>query len=203
MATRSYSAISSAAVVLLNSVLALNMRSFWTLRFVRNPRYSRGSTFDQLRLASLLAFAIAAVSIVACTEVPIPTSTPVSFEPTAADPGTRALVLAGGSEIDIAALSQPRELPEGDGSRGEALYNTLGCTACHTLTDEVVVGPGFRGLYGRAGDRTSLSADEYIIQSMTKPSAFVVEGFTNSMQVFDYLTDQELADVIAFLKTIN
>ncbi len=157
----------------------------------------------QSRLALLSALAIAAVSLIACTELALPTSTPVPFEPTAADPGTRALVLAGGSEIDIAALSQPRELPEGDSGNGETLYNTLGCTACHMLTDETLVGPGFKGVYERAGNRTSLGADDYIIQSVTKPSAFVVEGFTNSMQVFDYLTDQELADIIAFLKTVN
>ncbi len=157
------------------------------------------------RTKLVFALGLTAITVLSagCTEVPLPTATPVPFEPTPADPGTRALVLAGGSNIDIAALTKPRALPEGNSSRGEKLYNTLGCTACHTLEDDTLVGPGFRGLYERAATRTSLSADDYIIQSLTKPSAFVVEGFANSMQLFDYLSDQELADIISFLKTVE
>lgn len=157
-----------------------------------------------IRLAIIVGvIAMASAMLMGCIEVSQPTATPVTFEPTPAAPGTRALVLAGGSEIDIAALSQPRELPEGDSASGENLYNVLGCTACHTLTDENLIGPGFKDVYERVGTRTDLSADEYIVQSLTKPSAYIVDGFPNSMQVFDYLTDQELADIIAFLKTIN
>ena len=157
-----------------------------------------------IRLAVIVGIiAMAATTLIGCTEVAQPTATPVTFDPTPAAPGTRALVLAGGSEIDIAALSQPRELPEGDSASGENLYNVLGCTACHTLTDESLIGPGFKDVYERVATRTDLSADEYIVQSLTKPSAYIVDGFPNSMQVFDYLTDQELADIIAFLKTIN
>lgn len=157
-----------------------------------------------VRLATIVGvIAMASAMLMGCIEVAQPTATPVTFDPTPAAPGTRALVLAGGSEIDIAALSQPRELPEGDSASGESLYNVLGCTACHTLTDENLIGPGFKDVYERVGSRTDLSADEYIVQSLTKPSAYIVDGFPNSMQVFDYLTDRELADIIAFLKTIN
>lgn len=154
-------------------------------------------------IATALVVAVVAIALGACTEVAQPTSTPVVFEPTSAPAGTRAQVLAGGDPLLIAMLSQPQELPEGDAASGEELYTSLGCVACHTLTDEMLVGPGFRGVYERAATRTDLSAEDYLVESITQPAAFVVEGFTNSMQVFDYLSDQELADLVAFLQTVR
>ena len=149
-------------------------------------------TFTLLILASVL--------LIGCTEVAQPTATAVVFDPTPAPPGTRELVLAGGSGVDLAALAKPVELPDGDATSGEALHTSLGCAACHSTADDVIVGPGWQGLYARAGDRTDLEADDYLVQSITKPSTFIVEGFTNVMPAFDYLSDQELADLIAFVK---
>ena len=153
-------------------------------------------------VASLTVLLIASMLLTACTEVFQPTATPVTFDPTPAPPGTRELVLAG-SAIDIAALSQPRELPEGNAASGEALHTTLGCAACHSTNDDTIVGPGWKGLYTRAGERTDLEPDDYLIQSITKPSSYIPEGFTNVMPAFDYLSDQELADLIAFVKANN
>lgn len=156
------------------------------------------------RTAIGLAVAICgALALVACTEIVQPTATAVVFEPTPAPAGTRAQVLAGGDPLLLAAIAQPKELPPGDAAAGEGLYTSLGCTACHTLDSETVVGPGFQGVYARAATRTELSADDYIVESLTKPAAYLVDGFTNVMQVFDYLSDQEIADIIAFLKTVQ
>ena len=150
---------------------------------------------------SITLLILASVLLVGCTEVANPTATAVVFDPTPAPPGTRELVLAGGSGADLSALvAQPIELPPGDASSGEALHTSLGCAACHSVADDVIVGPGWQGLYARAGDRTDLEADDYLVQSITKPSKFIVEGFTNVMPAFDYLSDQELADLIAFVE---
>ena len=156
------------------------------------------------RVAVIIAIvASVAIALTACTEIIQPTATPVEFDPTPAPAGTRAQVLAGGDPIALAALAQPKELPPGDADSGEGLYTGLGCTACHTLGSDTLVGPGFQGIYARAATRTELSADDYISESLTKPAAFLVDGFTNVMQVFDYLSDQEIADIIAFLKTVQ
>ena len=154
--------------------------------------------------AVLLAIGLfACFAVIGCTEVVQPTSTPIVFEPTPAPAGTRAQVLAGGDPLLVALMAQPQELPPGNAATGNALYSDLGCTACHTLGADTNVGPGFQGVYARAGTRTELSADDYIVESITRPSAYIVEGYTNVMQVFDYLSDQELADLIAFLKTLE
>ncbi len=158
---------------------------------------NRGKTAS----AGLIIILLASLIVAGCTEVPKPTATAVAFDPTPAAPGTRELVLAGASSADIAAFAaEPIVLPQGDAASGEALHTSLGCAACHSVGDDVIVGPGWKGLYTRAGERTDLEADDYLVQSITKPSKFIAEGFTNVMPAFDYLSEQELADLIAFVK---
>ena len=155
-------------------------------------------------ISNLALLLVASVLLAGCAEVAKPTATAVAFEPTPAAPGTRDLVLAGASAADLAAFAaEPVELPEGNSSNGEALHTTLGCAACHSTGDDVIVGPGWKGLYTRAGERTDLEAGDYLIQSITKPSKFIAEGFTNVMPAFDYLSDQELADLLAFVEANN
>ena len=155
----------------------------------------------RLSVATLTLLIFASLLFAGCNELAKPTATAVAFEPTPAAPGTRDLVLAGASAADLAAFAaEPIELPEGEASNGEQLHTTLGCAACHSIDDDVIVGPGWQGLYARAGERTDLDAEDYIVQSITKPSKFIAEGFTNVMPAFDYLSDQELADLIAFVK---
>ncbi len=163
--------------------------------FERGKPVGRRVTF-----LSLILMILASVVWAGCTEVANPTATAVVFEPTPAPPGTRALVLAGGADVDLAALAQPVELPEGDASNGEALHTSLGCAACHSVGEDVIVGPGWKGLYARAGERTDQEADDYLVEAITKPSKYIVDGFTNVMPAFDYLSDQEVADLIAFVK---
>ena len=117
---------------------------------VKNSRYRPA-------VLTLTLLILASVLLTGCTEVANPTATAVVFDPTPAPPGTRALVLAGGSGADLSALvAQPIELPPGDANSGEALHTSLGCAACHSVADDVIVGPGWQGLYARAGDRTEL-----------------------------------------------
>ena len=55
----------------------------------------------------------------------------------------------------------------------------------------------------RAGERKPpLSADEYMAESILDPGAFVVEGFDPLMPSIVGLTDQDVADLIAYLKTL-
>ena len=157
----------------------------------------------RIAAGAAIVVAVAAILTTACAEVPNPTATAVVFDPTPAPAGSRELVLSGASAADIAALAQTVELPEGDAANGEQLHTTLGCAACHSIGEDVVVGPGWQGLYDRAGERTDADADDYLVTSITKPASYIVDGFTNVMPAFDYLSDQELADLIAFVKANN
>ena len=110
------------------------------------------------------------------------------------------------------------ELPEGDPAAGQVLAEqTLGCTACHTLTE---VGPGWEaeaGLPGigvRGGIRiqqddytgNATSNDQYLIESVVETNVFLVEGFQASVMPTNFgerVTLQDMADLLAFLKTFE
>jgi mono/diheme cytochrome c family protein len=110
------------------------------------------------------------------------------------------------------------ELPEGDPAAGQVLAEqTLGCTACHTLT---AVGPGWEaedGLPGigvRGGIRiqqdnytgNATSSDQYLIESVVETNIHVVEGFQPNIMPADFgerVTLQDMADLLAFLKTFK
>jgi cytochrome c2 len=78
-----------------------------------------------------------------------------------------------------------------------------GCGICHSTGDLAVVGPGLQGVYARAAARKpGLTADEYIAESVRTPSAYIVDGFQNYMVAFK-LSDEQIADLIAYLKTLE
>ena len=135
--------------------------------------------------------------IAACSEVAIPTQEPVEFSPTAATSVDRP----GSSEKDPEPAEEAPVAVAGDAKAGQNLF--INCGVCHSIGDDKVIGPGLAGLYARAGSRTSLDADAYIEQSIREPSTFVVDGFDDLMPSFDYFSDEDVRNVIAYLKTLE
>ena len=110
------------------------------------------------------------------------------------------LGLVPGDIADLAPLEITGATPE---ERGSQLFVSIGCNACHSLdADVTIVGPSLAGIAGRAGGRTSLSADDYLRESINDPGAFLVPEFTNSMVVPKIDADQ-VEDLIAYIKTIE
>jgi cytochrome c553 len=104
----------------------------------------------------------------------------------------------------------------GDAARGEELYQQTaagaasapGCITCHSLEAGFqLVGPSHAGLAIVAGTRVSgQSAEEYLRESIVNPDAAVTEGFSEGVMYKNYgneLTDQEIADLVAFLLTLK
>jgi mono/diheme cytochrome c family protein len=98
------------------------------------------------------------------------------------------------------------ELPEGDPESGQALFEgNLGCAGCH-VAGAPSAAPAIDGIATRGGEITDLSAEAYIRESIQKPEAYVVEGYQSvmsSLQMGDKLTPQQLADLIAYLMTLE
>ena len=96
------------------------------------------------------------------------------------------------------------ETPE---ARGQTLVSQNGCTGCHTLDGSPLVGPSWLGLYGSQTeftDGSTLSVDDaYIKESILNPSAKIVAGYESvQMPAFEF-TDEQLADIIAYMKTLK
>lgn len=98
-------------------------------------------------------------------------------------------------------------LPVGDTARGEQIFLAQPCHACHV---DLSVGPAFPGdppLAVRAETRESgYSTGLYLYESIVEPNAYVVSGFQKDIMPNEFgktLTDQQLADLIAYLMTMK
>jgi cytochrome c oxidase subunit 2 len=93
-----------------------------------------------------------------------------------------------------------------DAYRGQKIYETAGCKACHSIDGSPLVGPTWRGLWGESVELeggTTLEADEaYITESIKNPNAKIVKGFAPGMPQLN-LTDKQIADLIEFIKTLK
>jgi cytochrome c oxidase subunit 2 len=94
---------------------------------------------------------------------------------------------------------------------GQELIKAKGCTACHTTDGTPLIGPTFKGIFGRksivvTGDRQrEVIVDErYLRTSMLEPKADVVKGFPPVMPSHKgILTDEEIEAIIEYLKTLK
>ena len=102
----------------------------------------------------------------------------------------------------------------GDAVRGQLIYENGGsasgadqhrCARCHALdgTGGQLSGPDLQGISEWGSERVpGLSAAQYIHQSVMDPRAYVVEGYPfMSLTTRHFLTEEEMADIVAFLLT--
>jgi cytochrome c oxidase subunit 2 len=96
------------------------------------------------------------------------------------------------------------------GTRGLMLYKVTGCVACHSTDGTRLVGPSFKGIYGKTdivvtdGQEREITVDEeYIRRSITQPDADKVKGFENIPMPLQNLTDREIEEIIAYIKELK
>jgi len=88
---------------------------------------------------------------------------------------------------------------------GAKQFLANGCAGCHTVDGTDSIGPSFKGLMGRTEemeDGTTIVVDEaYIEESIRYPGAKIVKGRpSNQMSSFDYLTQDKIDNIIAYIK---
>lgn len=98
----------------------------------------------------------------------------------------------------------PAESAAGDAANGETVYTANGCIGCHSLDGTPGAGPSLQGIASRAGDTVAgEDAVMYLTEAIVNPNAFVVEGFGPIMPAYDTLSDSDLANLIAYLMTLE
>lgn len=101
-----------------------------------------------------------------------------------------------------------QESPQEESAEGRQLLAKYGCTGCHSLGGQTMVGPSFKGLYGRqvtvttdGKERTLTADDDYLRRSILEPGADVVKGFPAVMPSFKgKISDHDLETIIDFFK---
>ncbi len=100
---------------------------------------------------------------------------------------------------------------EGDPQAGETVYTEVAspiCSSCHSLrAGETIFGPSLAGVAVVAGQRVrGQSAEAYLRDSIVDPDAHLVEGFGAGLMPSTYgtqLSDEQVADLVAYLMTLN
>ena len=91
-------------------------------------------------------------------------------------------------------------------AQGEALAQSKGCVACHTVNGSPGVGPTWKGLQGKTqtlADGSTVLADEaYLRRAIREPQAQVVKGFPPIMPAAA-LSDEELAALVAYIQSLG
>jgi len=110
-------------------------------------------------------------------------------------------------EPKVATSVQPAPLPEE--RRGLALMRPHGCLGCHSLDGKPMVGPTFKGLYGKreevvsGGDVRAVTVDEERIRlAIREPTRDIVRGYPPQMPVIALNAD-ELNQVVDYIKELK
>jgi mono/diheme cytochrome c family protein len=120
-----------------------------------------------------------------------------------------ALVAGCGGEETIGPVAetvegrapQAQPQPKGDPQAGKAVFTSKGCGGCHTFTPagtSQTVGPDLDNLQQYA-EKAGQPLDEFTRESITQPDAYVEPGFQEGVMPPWSGTEEELANLVAFL----
>jgi mono/diheme cytochrome c family protein len=127
------------------------------------------------------------------------------------EPTPEPVLLASLSTEQIYAGLPPEILelmPEADPAHGEQLSLVNACVGCHSVDPNVqLAGPTWHNIGDTAANRQpGTSPALYLYTSMVGPDGYVVPTYSDAVmpETFDdTLSDQDLADLIAYLLTQN
>lgn len=93
-------------------------------------------------------------------------------------------------------------------AQGKELFVSKTCSTCHSLDGSKIIGPSFKGSYGRTvefTDGTKATADDaYLTESIKNSNAKIVKDYIPAMPNFsDLLTDVEVKALVEYIKTVK
>ena len=122
----------------------------------------------------------------------------------------KPVVISSQGEFDVWMAARVEEAkiaaatPEGS---GQLIVANNGCAACHSINGVEGIGPTWFGLFGHEvelTDGTVVTADEeYITESIKTPQAKIVAGFETQLMPTYGFTDEQIADIVAYIKTLR
>jgi cytochrome c oxidase subunit 2 len=90
---------------------------------------------------------------------------------------------------------------------GAELFKKNACNTCHTVDGSKLVGPSFKGLFGKTEqfeDGSSSVVDEnYIRQSILQPQAKITKGFGGAVMPVFVMKDWKVDALIEYIKSLK
>jgi cytochrome c len=118
---------------------------------------------------------------------------------------------AGLSDAQIQEIAADTSFSSrGDVARGQEVFNTR-CISCHSTGTDQLVGPGMAGIFSPEGPTLPSGVDyggrlpNEQNRTETNVAAWIQSGGQGQIGAMSAqgLSDQELADVIAYMRTLN
>jgi mono/diheme cytochrome c family protein len=115
-------------------------------------------------------------------------------------------------DVVIEELATPAPSPEEEAdpvARGQRVYLDTGCGGCHTIDGLTAgtVGPNQTNIATVAETRIpAMSAEDYILESILDPGAFLVDGYPDNVMPKNYnelLEPDEISDLVAFFLSLK
>lgn len=103
------------------------------------------------------------------------------------------------------AKSEAAQDPEA--AKGKLVFLQTGCNACHMNSAVGNQYPDLRGLYGSEvkleGGKTVVADEEYLRESILYSNKKVVAGYAPSMPSYSYLKEEQVNQLIAYIKSLK
>lgn len=116
------------------------------------------------------------------------------------DVATDAVAPADPAETKGPDMAQIEKMP------GFALHQSKGCVACHSLDGSKMVGPSFRGLFGKTEtfeDGGTVAVDDaYLRESIREPQKHLVKGYPGVMPPMP-VTDDEVGQLVELIRALR
>ncbi len=89
---------------------------------------------------------------------------------------------------------------------GETLFQQMGCMTCHDA-GAASRGPQLTNVFGHEvtirGGETLIVDEDYLRESIMTPTAKIVDGFAPLMPTFPNLSDEDIFNLIAYIKSLS
>ena len=92
---------------------------------------------------------------------------------------------------------------------GQQLYDSLGCSGCHSINGAKSVGPTFKGVYGSkvqlSNGQTVTANDAYLLESIMDPDKQITQGFPKGVMSASIppgsVSEAKAKALVAFIKS--
>ncbi len=106
-----------------------------------------------------------------------------------------------------AEVEKAREAAATPEGLGQLLVAQNGCAACHTINGAAGIGPTWFDLAGSEVELSDgsivIATDEFIVESILNPQTKIVAGFETQLMPQYTFTDEQVAAIVAYIKTLK
>ena len=122
----------------------------------------------------------------------------------------KPVIVSSQEEFDV-WMNEQRDIaielaqtPEGS---GQLLVQNNGCAACHSINGAAGIGPTWFGIFDSEEELSDGSVvhvdDAYLFESIKAPQAKIVAGFETQLMPTYGFTDDEINNIVAYIKTLR